>query len=96
VIKKEAPCREDNPDDPDGHMGEYDVNPDYPNLEQFVPLTYALTMHACLRENHRERPMFEQIIELLDDVHREVASGEYIDVSGSQRVRFQTLHCRAP
>lgn len=80
-------CREVNPNDPDAALGEYDVNPDYPNLAQFVPLTFALTMHACLREHHRERPTFEQIIELLDDVHREVASGEYIDVSGAKRVR---------
>jgi hypothetical protein len=68
------------------HFGEYDINPSYPNLAPYVPLTYALTLHACLRDHHRERPTFAQVIALLEGVQQEVASGEYVDLSGAKRV----------
>lgn len=72
----------------DTHFGEYDINPSYPNLAPYVPLTYALTLHACLRDHHRERPTFAQVIALLEGVQQEVASGEYVDLSGAKRVRL--------
>ena len=52
-----------------------------------MPLTYALTLHACLRDHHRERPTFAQVIALLEGVMQEVATGEYVDLAGEQRVR---------
>jgi serine/threonine protein kinase len=70
----------------DSYIGDYDINPGYPNLDPVTPLTYALTLHACLRDHHRERPTFEQVISLLEDVQREVASGQYDDLNGGVRV----------
>ena len=69
-------------------MGDYDINPSYPNLDSVTPLTYALTLHACLRDHYRERPTFEQVIDLLEGVQREVMFGEYTDLGGGLRVRI--------
>lgn len=66
---------------------EYDVHPEYPTLRDNIPLTYALTMKACLRQHAMERPTFDQILELLDDVSAEVRRGKYLDGDGRARVR---------
>ena len=67
---------------------EYDVHPDYPVLRPVVPLTYSLTMKACLRQHAMERPTFDQILELLRDVVKEVARGRYLDGDGRLQVNF--------
>lgn len=40
---------------------EYVMNPAFPNLPSSVPLTYTLTMHACLSAVPSERPTFAQV-----------------------------------
>lgn len=70
---------------------EYDVHPDYPVLRPAVPLTYSLTMKACLRQHAMERPTFDQILELLRDVVKEVARGRYLDGDGRLQVRAAPL-----
>jgi hypothetical protein len=67
------------------------VHPDYPTLRENVPLTYALTMKACLRQHAMERPTFDQILELLQDVCSEVDRGKYLDGDGRVRVRLRLL-----
>ena len=65
---------------------EYDVHPEYPTLRDNIPLTYALTMKACLRQHAMERPTFDQILELIHDVSAEVSRGKYLDGDGRARV----------
>lgn len=57
-------------------------NPDFPNLPSTVPLTYTLTMQACLSERRSERPTFAQITTILHDLCSEVARGNYINSLG--------------
>lgn len=57
-------------------------NPDFPNLPTTVPLTYTLTMQACLAERRSERPTFAQITTILTDLSSEVARGNYINSLG--------------
>ena len=61
-------------------------------LRPAVPLTYSLTMKACLRQHAMERPTFDQILELLRDVVKEVARGRYLDGDGRLQVcrRFRS------
>jgi hypothetical protein len=66
----------------------YVRHPDFPHLPASVPLTYTLTMQACLSESHGERPTFEQVIVLLRDLCAEVAKGQYIDTAGCLQVWF--------
>ena len=39
----------------------YVINPEFPRLPSSVPLTYTLTMVACLCSNPDERPTFAQV-----------------------------------
>ena len=39
---------------------EYVPHPDFMDLPKAAPLTFTLTMHACLSLNPAERPTFEQ------------------------------------
>lgn len=48
-------------DDEDHDLDEYIMNPLFPNLPLGVPLTYTLTMHACLSVVPGERPNFSQV-----------------------------------
>lgn len=41
--------------------GDYVMNPQFPEMPASVPLTYTLTMHACLSASPEERPTFEQV-----------------------------------
>eukprot|EP00892_Ulva_mutabilis_P005445 jgi/Ulvmu1/3272/UM151_0020.1 len=82
-----------------GHGGrstEYDVHPDYPVLRPAVPLTYSLTMKACLRQHAMERPTFDQILELLRDVVKEVARGRYLDGDGRLQDACMLDHSTQP
>lgn len=54
-------------------------HPSFPDLPASVPLTYTLSMHACLSERPTERPTFEQAATLLRDVAVEVAEGRYVN-----------------
>lgn len=51
-----------------------------------MPLTFALTMKACLSQKHTERPSFAQILQLLADLQKEVSKGSYVDSTGRVQV----------
>ena len=67
------------------------LNPRFPRLPKATPLTFTLTMKACLSNTHSERPTAAQLRTLLSDMQREVAQGRYIDCSGTIRVRLILL-----
>eukprot|EP00892_Ulva_mutabilis_P006166 jgi/Ulvmu1/3921/UM018_0144.1 len=60
----------------------YVVDPEFPALPASVPLTFALTVEACLSPTPEERPAFAQVLTLLADVQAEVALGEYVNAAG--------------
>jgi serine/threonine protein kinase len=69
---------------------QYEIHPEFPLLHAGVPLTYTLTMKACLSPKYTERPSFSQVLQLLKDVHVEVAKGRYMDGTGRVQVRTAT------
>ena len=71
--------------------GEYMLHPRFPNLPGSVPLTYTLTLEACLSSAPEERPSFAQILTLLEDVQHEVSLGEYINTVGRVQARCSPL-----
>jgi hypothetical protein len=64
------------------------LNPRFPRLPPTTPLTYTLTMKACLSTAAHERPTATQLRTLLNDMNLEVQQGQYIDCNGNRRVRF--------
>jgi hypothetical protein len=68
------------------------LHPLFPNLPSSVPLTYTLTMEACLSSAPEERPSFQQLLTLLADVQYEVALGKYINTVGRVQVRCPSCH----
>lgn len=48
-------------DEEAGKQKVYVINPEFPRLPSSVPLTYTLTMVACLCSNPDERPSFAQV-----------------------------------
>lgn len=58
----------------------------FPDLPSSVPLTFTLTMKACLCEQPCERPSFGQILSLFDDVLTEVNEGHYLNSAGRIQV----------
>ena len=58
----------------------------FPHLPSSTPLTYLLTMMACLSDRPGDRPTFEQLLSILEDMDREVQCGTYIDASGHSQV----------
>jgi hypothetical protein len=66
----------------------FDRHPEYPALPATVPLTYTLTMKACLSETPADRPTFSNILVLLEDLVNEVAQGSYVNSNGSVQVRY--------
>ena len=71
-------------------------HPAFPTLPITVPLTFTLTMKACLSETPSERPTFGQIATIFEDLLFEVDTGTYISSSGQVMVRstFMAM-CRA-
>jgi hypothetical protein len=66
----------------------FQQHPDFPYLPASVPLTYTLTMKACLSENPDDRPSFGHLTVLLQDLLHEVAQGSYINSLGHPEVCF--------
>jgi hypothetical protein len=66
-------------------------HPKFPSLPVTVPLTFTLTMKACLSEVPSERPTFGQIGTIFEDLWFEVDTGTYINSSGQVMVRFFRL-----
>jgi hypothetical protein len=56
-----------------------------------VPLTYTLMMVACLSEKPGDRPNFDQIVTVLQDIKDEVSSGCYLNSEGTPQVRRDML-----
>jgi serine/threonine protein kinase len=80
--------------------GDFERHPGFPHLPASVPLTYTLTMQACLSARPEERPSFAQVLVLLRDVAAEVATGGYINSLGRMQARpaapSHTAHCAHP
>jgi hypothetical protein len=64
-----------------------EIHPKFPRLHALVPLTYALTMQACLADDPDARPTFGEVLTLLEGVAVDVAAGSYVDSRGHQQVR---------
>lgn len=58
----------------------------FPDLPRAAPLTFTLTMYACLSRAPEERPTFEQILTLFNDLGEELSSGKYINSLGQPEV----------
>lgn len=63
------------------------LNPRFPRLPSVTPLTFTLTMKACLSDTASERPTASQLRTLIADMRHEVAQGSYICTEGCARVR---------
>lgn len=50
-------------------------------------MTYTLTVKASTSAALEDRPSFEQVMRILQDLEHEVATGTYIDSNGFQQVR---------
>lgn len=61
-------------------------DPEFPHLPASVPLTFTLTMTACLSEAPADRPTFAQIGTIFGDLCSEVARGYYINSAGMLQV----------
>ena len=74
-------------DDEDCVDVDFVMHAGFPDLPREVPLTFTLTMYACLSRVPDERPTFEQILTLFDDLGKELSSGKYINSLGEPEVR---------
>ena len=85
-----ALCRQAAHDDDAGGRRERRLvrHPMFPDLPASVPLTYVLSMKACLSEVPRERPSFDDLTTLLEDCSSEVLTGSYTNSMGHQWVRL--------
>eukprot|EP00892_Ulva_mutabilis_P012771 jgi/Ulvmu1/9867/UM057_0021.1 len=61
---------------------EYLMHPAFPELPEGAPLTFTLTMHACLSPAPTDRPTFDQVQTLFNDLEDEIQSGKYINSQG--------------
>jgi hypothetical protein len=66
-------------------------HPAWPDLPASAPLTYTLTMQACLSPQPEERPDFVAVLTLLADVCAEVNTGTYVDSNGRDKVRWSVF-----
>ena len=71
----------------DGGEPRFAPHPNFPRVPASVPLTYTLTMVACLSERPEDRPTFTQAMDVLTDVVAEVRRGSYINSDGVTLVR---------
>ena len=67
----------------DGGEPRFAPHPNFPRVPASVPLTYTLTMVACLSERPEDRPTFTHVLTVLLDVVAEVAQGTYINSDGA-------------
>ena len=67
----------------EAQVKDYIRHPDFPRVPASVPLTYTLTMLACLSERPEDRPTFTHVLTVLLDVVAEVAQGTFINSDGA-------------
>jgi hypothetical protein len=89
TIEAQVAEGEPSSDDSDGSAHHLEFDPAFPDLPASVPLTYTLSMKACLSEKPSERPSFAQVLTLLADMRQEVGGGHYINSEGRVQVRLQ-------
>jgi hypothetical protein len=65
---------------------EYILNSSFPTMPESVPLDYTLTVAACLSEKPADRPTFDELLVLLNDMEREAAQGQYINSAAIKQV----------
>lgn len=82
VPEKDAHNQQEKSDEGADEGTEYVMNPQFPEMPASVPLTYTLAMHACLSAAPEERPTFEDVTQMMEDLENEVATGEYINSLG--------------
>lgn len=94
VLENDISCRTDTPpgDQKVANANSFVHHPAFPSLPVTVPLTFTLTMKACLSETPSERPTFGQIATIFEDVLFEVDTGTYINSNGHVMVRYTLLH----
>ena len=64
---------------------EYTPHPDFPELPRAAPLTFTLTMHACLSHNPSERPTFRQVRSAADTMPLRPAAGLWLPAGAACR-----------
>jgi hypothetical protein len=74
-------------DDDDYVTVDFVMHAGFPELPVSVPLTFTLTMYACLSRLPEERPTFSQILTLFNDLDEELSTGRYINSVGQLEVR---------
>lgn len=52
-----------------------------------MPVTLALLVLACCAADEGERPLFKQVVAIIDDVEQELASGSFTTITGDILVR---------
>lgn len=84
LMEDEGADDEDNDEDyVDVH---FVMHAGFPELPRAVPLTFTLTMYACLSRVPEERPTFSQILTLFKDLDDELSSGNYVNSLGQPEV----------
>ena len=61
-------------------------HPNFPAFQVHVPLTYTLLAIACMSSSPTDRPSFQQIMEVLTSLNKELECGRYIDAQGNMQV----------
>jgi hypothetical protein len=56
-----------------------------------APLTFTLTMKACLAQSAADAPSFAQLCTLLEDISTEIQAPQYVDSDGNMRARLWPL-----
>jgi hypothetical protein len=64
-------------------------------MPESVPLDYTLTVAACLSQTPADRPTFEELLVLLEDMEREAARGQYVNSAAIMKVRSHIFSGRS-
>jgi hypothetical protein len=64
---------------------QYMRHPDFPSVPVDTPLTCAQALCACLSVAPSQRPSFAQLVVILGDVAKEIATGRYVNSAGQSQ-----------
>lgn len=70
----------------------FEAHPESDNFSVEVPLTYTLLAKACSSKEPHDRPSFELVQKVLNDLKQEIAQGQYTNSAGQLQVRPSTCH----